>query len=185
MLYSGSIHRAASSRPQAHLVIGTNPLIFDDADAASGNDKLHAFAMTLDPPDVIRDQKECALHQNHLIVTSLLKSLGTSITSRMYSMAAVLRTQGYFLRLHRAAHDILDDEANFTVLDFGGPTAAERDFTAEVMQYLLCHDGLAYESSDNVRGMGCVYSECKLRHMKPEDRFLYKHSLKIRPSDLL
>ena len=88
----------------------------------------------------------------------------------MCSLAAVLRTQGYFLRLHRAAHDILDNEANFMVLAMGGPTTGEREFTAQVMQYLVAHDGLVYESSDNVRGMGRAYPDdaCKLRDVTPE-----------------
>ena len=58
-------------------------LVLDEADAASGNKKLHAFAMSPDP-DVLREHKPCGLRQNHLIVTALLKALGTVITSRMY-----------------------------------------------------------------------------------------------------
>ena len=57
-------------------------LVLDEADAASGNKKLHAFAMS--PPDVLREHKPCGLRQNHLIATALLKALGTGITSRMY-----------------------------------------------------------------------------------------------------
>ena len=68
--------------------------IFDEADAASGNDKLLAFAVSLGPLDVLREHKPCGLHQNHLTVTALLKALGTAIASRAYSLAAVLRIQG-------------------------------------------------------------------------------------------
>ena len=57
-------------------------LVLGEADAASGNKKLHAFAMSPDP-DVLREHKPCGLRQNHLIVTAL-KALGTVITSRMH-----------------------------------------------------------------------------------------------------
>ena len=83
---------------------------------------------------MLREHKPRGLHQNHLTATALLKALGTAITSWTYSLAAVLRAQGYFLRLHRAAHDILENEANFMVLAMGGPTAEEREFTAEATQ---------------------------------------------------
>ena len=65
-------------------------LVVDECDAASGNDKLHAFVMTLDSLgtddtvlQVIGEQFLCGLHQNHLVVTSLIQCLGADLVSSM------------------------------------------------------------------------------------------------------
>lgn len=146
--------------------------ILSECDAASGNDKLHAFALELDQAGFFREQHLCGLHQNHLIVTSLLGALASGLTSRMYSLALLLRTHGYFLRLHRAAREVLDCENTFAVAHVGSHSRADQEFAAEVAHYLLVHDGLAYESSDNVVGMGRAHREDasnKLRRLTPED----------------
>ena len=77
---------------------------------------------------------------------------------------------GVFLRLHRAAHMILDSEDHFVVA-LSGQNQEDREFIVELMQYLLIHDGLAYESSDNVIGMGRaarLHGPARLRHISPE-----------------
>ena len=64
-------------------------LVVDECDAASGNDKLHAFVMTLDllgtddsVLQVLKEQFLCGLHQN-LVVTSLIQCLGADLVSSM------------------------------------------------------------------------------------------------------
>ena len=67
----------------------------DEADAASDNAKLHAFALTLDGDDVLHEQRPCGLHQNHLSMMSVVKAPGgRPLISRMYSMALLMRTHG-------------------------------------------------------------------------------------------
>ena len=128
-------------------------MVLDECDAASGNDKLYHFALTIDGAGVLREVKWCGLHQTHLIVTSLTGAVGTDIVSSMYSMSLALRTHGYFLRLHRAAADIIAS-SRFVIRRCGNASHDGQAFLAELLHYLLAHHGLSHESADNVIGMG-------------------------------
>ena len=61
------------------------PIIICKADVASGNDKLFAHLLAMDlrggTATMYQDYKRCHLHQNHLMVTSMIQLFGPSIIS--------------------------------------------------------------------------------------------------------
>eukprot|EP00959_Pyramimonas_sp_CCMP1952_P154760 3237777-Pyramimonas_sp.AAC.1 len=68
----------------------------------------------------------------------------------MYSMALVLRTHGYVLRLHRAVGEAFArNQLVLEVLPGGQPNEGGQAFMAEMCQYLLVHHGSDHESADN------------------------------------
>jgi len=155
------------------------PMILDECDAASGNDKMHAFLLSLDPPGVLREQLLCGLHQTHLVVTSTIQALGTEIVSRMYSTSLALRTHGYFLRLHAVCRQVLEKGRFLANRAPRVENAAEaKEHAAELMHYLLVHDASEYESADNVAGAGRVFKGAWHTRLAPEDL------LTMTPSDL-
>ena len=155
--YTGPIQAAIESM----FALAQTPIVLDECDAASGNDKLVAHMLSLDAssqPVRFHDWRKCSLHQNHLILTTLLDAVGCHIISKMYSMALALRTCGYFMRLHHATLPVVS--AKLLLLPGPAePNLESRRHMAEVMQYILANSGHDHESSDNVIGMGRAHAE--------------------------
>ena len=114
----------------------------NEIDGASGNDKLCAHLLSLDEDSgtpVLHCSKLCHLHQNHLITTAVVLSLSANLIARLYSMALLLRSGGYFRRLHLHCSGVISSE-----LRCGMPRPADHDpgmrrHTLEVMQLVLRH----------------------------------------------
>ena len=69
-------------------------------DAAAPNRRLLAHEVgTIIPDNEGHAYWNCSLHQNHIIVGTMIWMMGVATVSRMYSTSLLLRTGGYFLRL--------------------------------------------------------------------------------------
>jgi hypothetical protein len=53
----------------------------------------------------------CAIHQSHLLASSLLQAVGLRIASSLYSASLILRTGGHFLRVVLMTRSFVEDHA--------------------------------------------------------------------------
>ena len=162
---------------------GGMAMILDEADAATGNDKLIAFSRSLDSLRTLRENKYCCLHQNHLGQAAILLAVGSNLVSSMYSMALALRTHGYFLRLHRAVGEAFaQKKLDLDVIPCGQPHEEGQALMAEMCQYLLIHHDSHHESADNVLGMGSVYDDDANANAKYKD-YTVEQLMSMTPAD--
>jgi hypothetical protein len=83
-----------------------------EADAASSNRALIAKEISCLPHNALLFYMVCLVHQLHLATSNALRhSMG--LVSSMYSLAALLRTPGYFVRLLRVLPHALEDCLDF------------------------------------------------------------------------
>jgi hypothetical protein len=152
---TGPIHRLVDEM----LSLADIAMKLYEADGASGNDKLFAHVLSKDTPNLLHDMKLCHLHQNHLIVTSLVQHLSARLISRLYSMSLILRAFGYFLRMHHACPGVVESMTPGDCFLPGRPDEDALGYNAEVLHYVLCNTQFdENSSSDAPEKIGTVSS---------------------------
>ena len=121
---------------------------------------------------VLHDLKLCHPHQNHIIAMLVMAAVGVHVLSFLYSFALLLRTSGYFLRLHQAVRQTV--ESKLKPIHNAEPSLADRLYNAEVMQYYLANSDDIHENTSRVIDMRPMDLECddstkSLYRLRPEE----------------
>ena len=110
-----------------------------ETDNASANEKLYAHWVHAADRDGGRDMLEwmlCHCHQNHIVQSTLLASMGENMLSRLYSLTLFLKTGGYWLRLRQAMRRWIRETV---IIRNGWPSPDARLFQQELLDYMGCH----------------------------------------------
>ena len=110
-----------------------------ETDNASANEKLYAHRAHAADRDGGRGMLEwmlCHCHQNHIVQSTLLASMGENMLSRLYSLTLFLKTGGYWLRLRQAMRRWIRETV---IIRNGWPSPDARLFQQELLDYMGCH----------------------------------------------
>lgn len=95
-----------------------------ECDSASSNFKLaaHRFNMVCDEnPKALVCIMPCSCHQTSIIEAAIVLHLGAEVVSKCFSMASLIKSRGYFVRLVKALPFALDDMVVFRYLEAPPP----------------------------------------------------------------
>lgn len=129
-----------------------------ESDAASANEKLvaHRFnEIVASSPSALCASRLCSCHQNSLVECSSMAFIGLPIVNGLYSISAIIRTRGYFVRLVTAVRQVVDQMivVNYSSLP-PSSQSLERRFACELMEFSCSQYKVIEHAEENLGASG-------------------------------